>query len=112
MTLELEVLLDRSRIKKTELRRLEQQRVVLLLKPGSDGRDHLIGELTASRAALLHDIAKQTPGYAVASHWAVEKYGFDVAVGTVRYNKRRDGCYTFGMPGRPVMAVWVDASRR
>jgi hypothetical protein len=60
-------------------------------------------------AALLHDIAKQTPGYAVALHWAVEKYGFDVAVGTVRYNKRRDGCYTFGMPGRPVMAVWVDA---
>jgi hypothetical protein len=60
-------------------------------------------------AAFLHDIAEKTPGYSIALRYAVENYGFDESVGTVRYNERRDGCYTFGMPGRPVMAVWVDA---
>jgi hypothetical protein len=102
----LQVLLDRCRAEKAELRRCEKARVALGLEPESVGRNHALAEidrriaaLSASRVTLLHDIAKQTPGYAVALHWAVEKYGSDVAVGTVRYNKRRDGCYTDGCVG-------------
>lgn len=91
--------------------------MVLLLEPKSDGRDHVLAELdrriadlSTSRAALLHDIAKLTPGYSVALEWAVKNMGFDKAIGTVRYNKRRGGCYTFGMPSQPVMGVWVDVA--
>jgi hypothetical protein len=73
-----------------------------------DGR---IADLIAWRASVLHAIAKQIPGYDVALAWAVENLGFDLAAGTVRFNKRRDGCFTFGMPGRPVMAVWVDGGK-
>jgi len=45
----------------------------------------------------------------VPLHWAIENYGFDEAIGTVRFNKRRGGCYTFGMPGMATVAIWVNA---
>ena len=81
---------------------------MLGLEPVSEGRDHLLDELdrriadlSANRVTLPHSIAKQTPGYAVALQWAV---------GTIRFNKRRDGCFSFGMPGQLAIAVWVDSA--
>jgi hypothetical protein len=73
-----------------------------------DHLDRRITDLSVSRVKLLHSIAKLTPGYSFAGGYAVENPGFDEAVGTIRFNKRRDGCYTFGMPGKPMMAVWID----
>jgi lipoate-protein ligase B len=117
MTPELEALLDRCRTEKAELRRCEQTRVALGLEPESAGRDHMLAELdrriavlTANRTTLLHDIAKLTPGYSIALRYAVEMLGFAPTEGTVRFNRRRGGCYTFGLPGQPVMAVWVDVA--
>ena len=45
--------------------------------------DRRIAELDISRVKLLHDIAKQTPGYSVAYNWAVDNLAFDPAVGCV-----------------------------
>ena len=117
MTPELQALIDRSRIEKADLQKCEQQRVILLLEQESVGRDHLLADidrriamLATSRVALLHKIIKLTPGYSIASRYTVENYCFDEAIGTVRFNKRHNGCFTFGMPKRPTMALWVDVA--
>jgi len=115
MNIELDSLLDRSRIEKKELQHLEHERVLLSREPASASRDHSLAkldlrieELDASRKILLHEIAKLTPGYAAALQYAIKDLGFDPAVGTVRFNKRRGGCYTFGMPGMATVAIWVE----
>lgn len=69
--------------------------------------DQRIACLEASRVQLLHSIAELVPGYSIALGFAVGNLAFNEAHGTVRYCKRRDGCFTFGMPGQPVNAVWV-----
>lgn len=97
---------------------LERERIALASEPPSEARDHMletldnrIDETNKNMVGLMTDIAKLTPDYAVALAWAVKNMGFDEGIGTVRFNKRRDNCYTFGMPGKPVMAVWVEGGK-
>lgn len=106
-------LVQRLRREKTELQRLERERIVLADAPQYvlDRIDARIASLDASHRMLLCQIAKMVPGYNIALHWAVGNMGFNEAVGTVRYNRRRGGCFTFGMPDRAVIAVWVEGGR-
>jgi hypothetical protein len=113
---ELVELIRHLRREKVELHDIERKRVKIDAESSGTARskmldkmDERIAELYASRRKLLHEVAKMTPCYPAALRYAVNKYGFNEAIGTARYNKRRGGCYTFGMPGMPVMAVWVDA---
>lgn len=109
LSVEMISLIRQSRSEKVELRLLERDRALAAISASQrvlDRIDERVHRLDASRVQLLHSIARLVPGYSVALAWAVKNMGFDPDMGTVRYYKRR-GCFTFGMPGRPVMAVCV-----
>lgn len=103
-------LVQRLRLEKAELQRLERERIVQTDAPQVvlDRIDARIASLDASRRVLLCQIAKMAPGYGPALRWAAENIAFDESKGTVRFNRRRGGCFTFGMPDRAVIAVWVE----
>lgn len=97
---------------------LERERITLSSESDSPARDHMLENLDQrldqskkNMTKLMSDIAKLTPDYSIALAWAVQNMGFDEATGTVRFNRRRKNCYTFGMPGQPVIAVWVEQGK-
>ena len=106
-------IVQRLRLEKAELQRLERERIVQTDAPEAvlDRIDARIASLDASRRVLLCQIAKMAPGYGIALHWAVRNMAFDESIGTIRFNRRRGGCFTFGMPDRAVIAVWVEGGR-
>jgi hypothetical protein len=111
LPVEMITLIRRVRCEKVEMHQLERERIQLAGVARQAVLDQIeirMAELDASRKVLLGRIAKLMPGYNNALRWAQANMGFDEAIGTVRFNKRRDGCITFGMPGQPVMAVWVE----
>jgi len=110
LSIEMITLIRQVRSEKIELHLLERERIRLAGSARQavlDQIDRRLAKLDTSQNVLFGRIAKLVPGYDAALRWACDIAGFDDAVGTVRYNKRRNGCFTFGMPGRPVRAVWV-----
>ena len=110
MNIDLETLLDQSRIENAELRQLERQRVALHCEPECAGRDYAIIEvdkriskLDSSRIKLLHDIARQVRGYDAALRLAI-KEGYDPASSTARFNQRT-GNFTFGLHDGTILEV-------
>jgi hypothetical protein len=100
-----------SRREKVELRLLERERALLVGRANEcvlEKTDKRIRSLDASRVVLLGGIETLVPVYPMAHERAVENNDFIEAVGTVRFNRRRDGCFTFGMSLGDVIAVWVD----
>lgn len=109
---DLVALIRHSRSEKAQLRQLERMRAMAAAERSDDHvldtLDERIRSLDVSRVKLLHGIAGLVPGYNIALGFAVETLGFDEASGTVRYCKRRKGCFTFGMPRQSIISVWVD----
>ncbi len=109
LSFEMIALIRQLRSEKAGLHRLERERVMLpdASQTLRDEIDARIALLDKNRQVLCSRIAKLAPGYDNALQWAIHTMKFDEAIGTIRYNYRRDGCFTFGMPNRLVMAVWV-----
>ncbi|HEY3294958.1 MAG TPA: hypothetical protein VGL38_05950 [bacterium] len=104
------MLIRRRRQEKVELRRIERERAMAAgVAPQAvlDRMDAGIAALDVGRTILLDRIAKLIPDYDAALAWACGHAAFDPAVGTTRYYKQHGGYFTFGMPGRSVIAVWV-----
>jgi hypothetical protein len=107
---EVVTLIRHSRREKVALCVLERERALVAASAPQavlDRIDEQIRRLDQSRVGMLGCIASLVPGYSLARQHAVCTFGFDPAVGTIRFNKRRGRCFTFGMPGQPVIAIWV-----